>query len=53
MTTASPEVEELQDLNFVHTLSPIHATTVEGERIRFGTLWEDQTAVLLFLRHFG
>ena len=27
--------------------------TVEGERVRLGTLWEDQTTVLLFLRHFG
>lgn len=24
-----------------------------GKRVRLGTYWADQTAVLIFLRHFG
>jgi hypothetical protein len=35
-------------------LSPISLEdSASGNRIELGTLWEDQTTVLIFLRHFG
>ena len=43
--------EPLPDV--AHTLAPVFALTPEGEQLRLGTLWEDQTAILVFIRHFG
>jgi hypothetical protein len=34
-------------------LGRITLHTPEGEAIRLGSLWEDRTVVLVFLRHFG
>lgn len=34
-------------------LSPIELEDIDGERIRLGTLWQDRTVVLVFIRHFG
>ena len=36
-----------------HALAPVQATDLDGRPVRLGTLWEDHTAVLVFLRHFG
>ena len=44
--------EELE-IDIGHTLAPLYALNEKGERVRFGTLWEDQPAALFFIRHFG
>jgi hypothetical protein len=35
-------------------LAPIRLLeSASGETVRLGDLWQDQTVVLIFLRHFG
>lgn len=34
-------------------LASIELETVEGDRVTVGTLWQDKTVILAFLRHFG
>ena len=41
------------DLNVEHTLASVQAVDPDGRPVRLGTLWEDQPAVLVFLREFG
>jgi hypothetical protein len=36
-----------------HALAPVQAVDLDGNPVRLGTLWEDRSAVLVFLRHFG
>ena len=45
------DYDELPDV--AHTLAPVFASTADGEPLRLGTLWEDQPAILIFIRHFG
>ena len=40
-------------MNVAHTLAPVQASDLDGSPVRLGTLWEDGTTVLVFLRHFG
>lgn len=40
-------------MDIVHILAPVQARNVDNQPVRLGTLWEDRTAVLVFLRHFG
>jgi len=35
------------------TLGKVELTTPSGEVVRLGELWRDQTAVFVFVRHFG
>jgi hypothetical protein len=35
------------------TLAPIELPDPDGRKIRLGTLWEEEPAVLVFLRHYG
>lgn len=37
----------------VDALADATVTDLDGTQVRLGGLWEDRTAVLLFLRHFG
>ncbi len=39
--------------NVEHTLSSVQALDPDGNQVRLGTLWEDQPAVLVFIREFG
>ena len=41
------------DLNIEHTLAPVQALDPVGNQVRLGTLWEDQPAILIFIREFG
>ena len=34
-------------------LAPVELPDAGGEKIRLGSLWERQPAVLVFLRHYG
>lgn len=34
-------------------LSEIELSDWNGEPVRLGTLWQDRTVVLVFIRHFG
>ena len=34
-------------------LEDVTALDTEGRVVRFGDLWQDQAAVLVFVRHFG
>ena len=34
-------------------LSPIELEDTEGHGVRLGSLWEERTIVLVFIRHFG
>jgi hypothetical protein len=34
-------------------LGAVTVRDLEGKEIRLGDLWEDQPAVLVFLRHYG
>ena len=34
-------------------LSGIELSDWQGEPVRLGSLWQEQTAVLVFIRHFG
>ena len=45
--------EQLQHVDVAHTLAPVYAKDLNGAPVRFGTLWEEHAAVLVFLRHFG
>ena len=50
---ASPRARDLERRDLSHTLAPVRALGIDGEEVRLGTLWEDQPAMLVFLRHFG
>ncbi len=39
--------------NVEHTLASVQALDTAGSQVRLGTLWEDQPAVLVFIREFG
>jgi len=41
------------DRTFSEVLAPLVLPSVDGEKIRLGSLWENQPAVLVFLRHYG
>ena len=34
-------------------LAGIELSDWRGERVRLGSLWQEQTVVLVFIRHFG
>jgi hypothetical protein len=34
-------------------LAGIELTDWQGEPVRIGSLWQDQTVALVFIRHFG
>lgn len=34
-------------------LAPLVLPDADGEKVRLGSLWERQPAVLVFLRHYG
>jgi hypothetical protein len=34
-------------------LSGIELSDWQGERVRLGSLWQERTVVLVFIRHFG
>ncbi len=54
MTTKPNEQDPtLVDVDLAHALAPVCAKDLEGNAVRFGTLWEERPAVLVFLRHFG
>jgi hypothetical protein len=40
-------------MHLVGKLSPIVLQDVSGRDIRLGSLWEERTVVLVFIRHFG
>ena len=40
-------------LNAEQALVAVQALDVEGRQVRLGTLWEDQPAVLIFIREYG
>lgn len=40
-------------MNTSKRLAPITLETAEGSHRTLGSLWEDRTVVLVFLRHFG
>ena len=35
------------------TLAPIALPDPDGQEVRLGSLWEEQPAVLVLLRHYG
>ncbi len=47
------QLEQLEHVDIAHTLAPVYAEDLKGNKVRFGTLWEERPAVLVFLRHFG
>ena len=49
MTTAAAEI----GINVEHTLAPVQAFDPNGDQVRLGVLWEDQPAILIFIREFG
>jgi len=49
VTEAAAEIE----VNIEHTLAPVQALDPEGQQVRLGTLWEDEPAILIFIREFG
>lgn len=34
-------------------LSNIQVLDLEGQPVRIGALWQDQTTILVFIRHYG
>lgn len=40
-------------MNIADALEQTTALGLDGEPVRLGTLWQNQTAVLVFIRHFG
>ena len=37
----------------IDALADITALDLQGDAVRLGDLWQDRTAVLVFVRHFG
>jgi len=37
----------------VESLGELAVLNGQGERVKLSSLWENQTAVLVFVRHFG
>lgn len=40
-------------MSLVQDLEDITALDLEGQPVRLGDLWQEKTAVLVFVRHFG
>ena len=39
--------------SFAESLAPIVLPDAEGREVQLGSLWEKQSAVVVFLRHYG
>ncbi len=44
---------DIETSDVAHTLAPVFALDEQARKVRMGTLWEDQPAVLFFIRYFG
>ncbi len=40
-------------MSVVQRLNGVELRDPDGRKVRLGSLWEDETVVLVFLRHFG
>ncbi len=40
-------------MSLTNALSTVEVLDLDGQPLRLGTVWKDQTAVLVFIRHYG
>jgi hypothetical protein len=40
-------------MNVVDKLREVDVQSTDGQKVRLGSLWQDQSIVLVFVRHFG
>lgn len=40
-------------MSVIDALSDAWVRDLDGNAVRLGTLWEDQTVLLVFVRHYG
>ncbi len=40
-------------MSVVQELSTIEVLDLDGSPVRLGSVWQDQTVVLVFIRHYG
>lgn len=40
-------------MSVAKNLSRVEVLDLDGQPLRLGTVWQDQTTVLVFIRHYG